>query len=99
MNTLAFGYILPTTGRIPDFHRLETCAAGRTEKDIWKPDMDSICPFALLFTRLCSAGIFVRIKHENTELYGAKCVFAVSVHLRNVLLFADAGYSLLTVCI
>ena len=33
MNTLAFGYILPTTGRIPDFHRLETCAAGRTNKD------------------------------------------------------------------
>ena len=30
MDTLAFGYILPTTGRIPDFHRLETCAAGRT---------------------------------------------------------------------
>ena len=30
--TLAFGYILPTTGRIPDFHRLETCAAGRTPK-------------------------------------------------------------------
>ena len=32
MDTLAFGYILPTTGRIPDFHRLETCAAGRTKK-------------------------------------------------------------------
>ncbi|RGQ34903.1 hypothetical protein DWY99_13305, partial [[Clostridium] leptum] len=32
MNTLAFGYILPTTGRIPDLHRLETCAAGRTAK-------------------------------------------------------------------
>ena len=31
MDTLAFGYILPTTGRIPDFHRLETCAAGRTK--------------------------------------------------------------------
>jgi hypothetical protein len=30
MDTLVFGYILPTTGRIPDFHRLETCAAGRT---------------------------------------------------------------------
>ncbi|EFC97283.1 hypothetical protein CLOSTHATH_04518 [Hungatella hathewayi DSM 13479] len=30
MDTLAFGYILPTTGRIPDLHRLETCAAGRT---------------------------------------------------------------------
>ncbi|MCI7380073.1 MAG: hypothetical protein SPI21_18845, partial [Hungatella hathewayi] len=32
MDTLAFGYILPTTGRIPDLHRLETCAAGRTIK-------------------------------------------------------------------
>ena len=32
MDTLAFDCILPTTGRIPDFHRLETCAAGRTEK-------------------------------------------------------------------
>jgi len=32
MDTLAFGYILPTTGRIPDLHRLETCAAGRTKK-------------------------------------------------------------------
>ena len=30
MDTLAAGYILPTTGRIPDLHRLETCAAGRT---------------------------------------------------------------------
>ena len=28
----AFGYILPTTRRIPDFRRLETRAAGRTEK-------------------------------------------------------------------
>ena len=32
MDTLAFGYIRPTTGRIPDLHRLETCAAGRTTK-------------------------------------------------------------------
>ena len=32
MDTLAFGYILPTTGRIRDFHPLETCAAGRTGK-------------------------------------------------------------------
>ena len=30
VDTLAFGYILPTTGRIRDFHPLETCAAGRT---------------------------------------------------------------------
>jgi hypothetical protein len=32
MDTLAFGYILPTTGRIRDFNLLETCAAGRTRK-------------------------------------------------------------------
>nr|WP_303242563.1 hypothetical protein [uncultured Blautia sp.] len=24
---IAFGYILPTTGRIPNMHRLEMCAA------------------------------------------------------------------------
>ena len=30
MDTLAFGYILPTTGRIRDFSPLETCAARRT---------------------------------------------------------------------
>ena len=30
VDTLAFGCILPTTGRIRDFHPLETCAAGRT---------------------------------------------------------------------
>ena len=28
LDTFAFDYILPTTGRIPDLHRLETCAAG-----------------------------------------------------------------------
>jgi len=32
VDTLAFGCILPTTGRIRDFHPLETCAAGRTKK-------------------------------------------------------------------
>ena len=32
MDTLAFGYILPTTGRIRDFNPLETCAARRTRK-------------------------------------------------------------------
>ena len=32
VDTLAFGYILPTTGRIRDFNPLETCAAGRTIK-------------------------------------------------------------------
>ena len=32
VDTLAFGCILPTTGRIRDFHPLETCAARRTIK-------------------------------------------------------------------
>ena len=32
VDTLTFGYILPAIGRIRDFHPLETCAAGRTEK-------------------------------------------------------------------
>ena len=32
VDTLAFGYILPTTGRIRDFNPLETCAARRTSK-------------------------------------------------------------------
>jgi len=32
MDTLAFGYILPTTGWILDLHQLETCAAERTGK-------------------------------------------------------------------
>ena len=44
MNTLAFGYILPTTGRIPDFHQLETCAAGRTEKGAAHPDRPDFGP-------------------------------------------------------
>ena len=30
VDTLAFGYILPTAGRIRDSHPLETCAARRT---------------------------------------------------------------------
>ena len=30
VDTLAFGYLLPTAGRIRVFHPLETCAAGRT---------------------------------------------------------------------
>lgn len=32
-DTLAFGYLLPTTGRIRGFHPLETCAAGRTKQN------------------------------------------------------------------
>ena len=32
VDTLAFGCIFPAAGQIPDFHRLETCAAGRTTR-------------------------------------------------------------------
>ena len=33
-DTLAFGFLLPATGRIRVFHPLETCAAGRTQKPL-----------------------------------------------------------------
>ncbi|HJB05413.1 MAG TPA: hypothetical protein H9715_06625, partial [Candidatus Merdibacter merdigallinarum] len=48
MDTLAFGYILPTTGRIRDFHPLETCAARRTESEPLHriPDVEALFMFA-----------------------------------------------------
>ena len=47
MDTLTFGYILPTTGRIRDLHPLETCAAGRTLQK--GPDTRQVlCVFQLL---------------------------------------------------
>ena len=42
MDTLAFGYILPTTGRIRDFNPLETCVARRTFK---KSRLYTACSF------------------------------------------------------
>ena len=50
MDTLAFGYILPATGRIRVFHPLETCAAGRTMYKNEPPDRRFI--FCLI-TVLC----------------------------------------------
>ncbi len=47
MDTLAFGYILPTTGRIRGSHPLETCAAGRTLKNgVYNPYYKSYTPFS-----------------------------------------------------
>ena len=47
MDTLAFGYILPTTRRIRDLHPLETCAAGRTLKNgVYNPYYKSYTPFS-----------------------------------------------------
>ena len=56
MDTLAFGYILPTTGRIKDFHLLETCAAGRTQK---KPRAASGCSTGLCVYFLILFSVFL----------------------------------------
>ena len=55
-DTLAFGCILPTTGRIRDFHPLETCAAGRTKKTAAsrpapRPEMLLFCDDGLCMNR------------------------------------------------
>ena len=52
MDTLAFGYILPTTGRIRDFNPLETCAARRTwKKGLTKLiSLNSVRPFCWFHT-------------------------------------------------
>ena len=50
MDTLAFGYILPTTGRIRDLHPLETCAARRTR------EIEIPCRNACITTLAYSAG-------------------------------------------
>ncbi|MBQ7840672.1 MAG: hypothetical protein IJ390_09365, partial [Lachnospiraceae bacterium] len=44
-NTLALGYVLPTTGRIWDFHPLETCAARRTRTDTQFPAGNHVSVF------------------------------------------------------
>ena len=43
MDTLAFGCILPATGRIRVFHPLETCAAGRTVTKHSPPKIGGLC--------------------------------------------------------
>ena len=54
MDTLAFGYILPTTGRIRDFNPLETCAARRTtqKRKPYNNCMTS-CIHCMLFASSC----------------------------------------------
>ena len=47
MDTLAFGYILPTTGRIRDFNPLETCAARRTQQKSGETFLGSLPLFFL----------------------------------------------------
>ena len=52
MVTLAFGYILPTTGRIRDFNPLETCAARRTHLKNLSSDL-SIGFFSIKTSKFC----------------------------------------------
>ena len=59
MDTLAFGYILPTTRRIRDLPPLETCAAGRTQKKDLKK--------AELFVKSRLLQILFIIIHHPTE--------------------------------
>ena len=71
MDTLAFGYILPTTGRIRDFNPLETCAARRTtSKSPEDENLPGIC-FLFLFKNhkfLIFKGFLVSICiHELTD--------------------------------
>ena len=59
MDTLTFGYILPTTGRIRDLHPLETCAAGRTSsKRSGRPSMHDGIPDLFNFSLFMPHGIF-----------------------------------------
>jgi hypothetical protein len=79
MDTLAFGYILPTTGRIPDFHRLETCAAGRTKKP---PDFSDgfnhLRKMRLELTRDCSHKILSLARLPIPTLPHDKCYNTIS---------------------
>ena len=59
MDTLTFGYILPTTGRIRDLHPLETCAAGRTSsKRPGRPSIHDGIPDLFNFSLFMPHGIF-----------------------------------------
>ncbi|WP_373238069.1 hypothetical protein, partial [Hungatella hathewayi] len=62
-------YILPTTGRIPDLHRLETCAAGRTKKrdtktipfDVSSFPQHNSCSYSV------TSKIMLPVKHRNKK--------------------------------
>ena len=67
MDTLAFGYILPTTGWIRDFNPLETCAARRTCK------RNCLRQFRRQF--LCCNLFYDRIQYMNHVLPLCWCKF------------------------
>ena len=79
-DTLAFGYLLPATGRIRVFHPLETCAAGRTYEAVsratcsppWRSNQfvlgTLISLILLMFTLLSSHSLF-RFFHDFFQLF------------------------------
>ena len=72
MDTLAFGYILPTTGRIRDFNPLETCAAGRTRKTAvaWFVDFH--------VAAVCSVVIQLNFQNDKLEVIEEHPLIATS---------------------
>ncbi|MGI6116931.1 MAG: hypothetical protein ACOYBC_00940, partial [Bilifractor sp.] len=60
MGTLAFGYVLPTTGRTLDFHQLGTCAAGRTKPKIPASLVNDLQGYSYLYN--CSYSYFTQIQ-------------------------------------
>ena len=78
VDTLAFGCILPATGRIRVFHPLETCTAGRT----LKTGTENHLPFLFYMSSYSSARWILPLtvlgsSSRNTTirgyLYGAVC--------------------------
>ena len=76
MDTLAFGYILPTTGRIRDFNPLETCAARRTAQK--RPCKDAgarrIAPRTARFDGF--------VKHRNPKKHNSYSILTVKRSLQ-----------------
>ena len=58
-DTLAFGYILPATGRIRVSHPLVTCAAGRTYDKAGAPELSSGAP--------ASIRVFILMRNFNAS--------------------------------
>ena len=71
MDTLAFGYILPTTGRIRDFNPLETCAARRTTtKEIYPIELNiSLLIYLLISFEIINSGDVIIIYYLQDAEY------------------------------
>ena len=88
MDTLAFGYILPTTGRIRDSHSLETCAARRTSKTdaVSKQHRFISCIISIvliIFIRsILSKNTYTQTNGSRTGMRCNACRKRVIIHIR-----------------